>query len=100
MPMMCEKEHLRARRQIAENLQRRRRPCIVTVDKDVVKDHRARRYSFDMVLDGGQAQGKIQLIASAVTQTRNFYVFFVLSNRNQDWLVVIAKVGGQAAMIA
>ena len=54
----------------------------------------------DVVFDGSQAQSKIKLIASTVAQSLDLHLFFVLSNRDQDRFVVIAKTGGQARMIS
>ena len=52
-------------------------------------------HRLDMVFDGGQSQGKIELIASAVAQSLDLYLFSVLSNRDQDRLVIITKTRGQ-----
>ena len=52
-----------------------------------------------MVFDGSQAQSKIKLIASTVAQSLDLHLFSVLSNRDQDRFVIIAKTGGQATMI-
>jgi len=73
---------------------------IVTVNQDVIKYHGARRHRFDMVLDGGQSQSKVQLIASAVAQPVNGYLFPVLPDCDHDGLVIIREAGGQAAMIS
>src|SRR5271169_5553185 len=74
--------------------------CSAADALDVVKNHGARRHCFDMVLDGSQSQGKIQLIAGAVAQPLDFDVFSVLSDRNQDRLVIVSKTGSEARMVA
>jgi hypothetical protein len=83
--------------QFTDNLLRCRRPRIITINKDVVKDHGASRHSFDMVLDSSQSQGEVQLLASAVAQPLNV-TCSLLPDRDQDRLVIISTAGRQAGI--
>ena len=53
-----------------------------------------------MVLDGGEPQGKIQLISGAVAQSLDSHMFSIASDCDEDGLIIITKISGQAAMIS
>src|ERR1700722_19147548 len=97
---MSEKEHLGALCQITNDIQGRECSCIIAINKDVVKDHRAGRNSPDVVLNRGQTQSKIELVAGAITQSFNRYLFSVLSNRYQNRPVIISKTSSETRMVA
>jgi hypothetical protein len=91
--VVSKEEHLGAFREIADNVQRSRRSRVITVNQEIVKDDRARRNRLYMVFNGRQAQSEVQLIPRAIAQSLDLHLFLVLSNRDQDGLVIISKTG-------
>src|SRR5258708_1279032 len=98
--MMGEEEHLRALCQIADYLQRRARTRIVAVDQQVVKNYRAGRYRLDVVLDGRQPQGQIQLIARAVAEPLDMDSLVIAPDSDQDRPVISAKIADEPGVPA
>jgi len=63
MPVMREEKHLRPARQTSEHPKRRGCSGVICVNKNVIQDDWARRHSFNVMLNRGKPQRKIQLIA-------------------------------------
>src|SRR5271166_2154917 len=80
--MVGEQKHLCRSPEFSQKAERRRAAVVVEMDQQIVGDERQRLGGFGVMLDAGDAEGEIELIANAVAHQLDGNLFAAVASAN------------------